>query len=103
MSRKRLFGGIQQVGENSGGTLSHQYLKEAECYKDEWDYQLNLDLTIKTSCETLETYEESPIVIYYGLRLQDKLPESVMDKLSSIKDEYTSLLLASIDVFFPGR
>lgn len=101
MSRKRLYDGIEQVAENIGGALTHQYLKESECYQSEWDYQMMRDMMAQTSCKTLEMYEASPVVVYKGLRLQDKLPESDMATLSSIKDEYTSLLLASIDMFFP--
>ena len=102
MSRKRLYDGIQWIGENNGGTVTQEFLQECECYTDEWDINLMTStLEVKKYCETIETYEASPIVVYKGLYLQDKLPESQMAKLSSIKDEYTSLLLDSIDVFFP--
>ena len=102
MSRKKLYGGIEKIAENSGGPLTQQFLQECQCYSSAWDEHLMAStLEVGKPCKDIETYEASRIVVYKGLDLQDKLPESEMAKLSSIKDEYTSLLLTSIDVFFP--
>ena len=98
--------GIKEIAENFGGDFFSNYLEECECYDNELEYEFIQELkkknsTKQISCQSVESYEASDVVIYKGIRLSEEIPEATVDKLSNIMDVQAALLMDEIDFMFP--
>lgn len=98
--------GIKEIAENFGGDFFTNYLEECECYDNELEYEFIQELkkknsTKQISCQSVESYEASDVVIYKGIRLSEEIPEATVDKLSNIMDVQAALLMDEIDFMFP--